>query len=496
MTGNGMTKEYWILLLLLFGGAMAQGARTDRLSQSLLRINVTRQAYDFVRPWEKESPSSRNGIGAVISGGRILVTASLVENATYLELERIDGSANCPASVVQVDYGANLAVLKPNDAGFIAGVKPLRIHQKTCRIGDAFEVFQFESNGTAVVAEAELKETKVHPYPYSIGAYLVFQLKVTLASVGNSFTLPVFYKGRLVGLTMGHNQGNQTVSVLPAPVINHFIADLDDGDYDGFPMAGFSFKKLDEPPLRRHLGVAGDTIGIFIDTVRPSGGAAAAGLMSGDVLLGVDAYNIDNSGQYTDPNYGKLSLSHLLSTRSFTGDVRIFRIHRDRETLLLPVTLSALRPEHYPVEPISMDKAPEYIIAGGLVFQELTRQYLKAWRGNWSKAAPNHFLHYEKYQWDLIAPGDKLVILSQVIPAAGNVGYDDLRYLVVTSVNNRSITRLSDIAEALLQPVDGFHRFEFQEDPHVVIMDADTLDRENRHIQERYGLPSLSRLVD
>ena len=47
---------------------------------SLVRVNVTGQPYDFVRPWQKKAPFSKRALGAVLPGGRVLVTADLVAN--------------------------------------------------------------------------------------------------------------------------------------------------------------------------------------------------------------------------------------------------------------------------------------------------------------------------------------------------------------------------------------------------------------------------------
>jgi len=55
---------------------------------SLVRVNVTGQQYDYFRPWQKKAPFSKRGLGAVLPQGRVLVTADLVANHNYVELER------------------------------------------------------------------------------------------------------------------------------------------------------------------------------------------------------------------------------------------------------------------------------------------------------------------------------------------------------------------------------------------------------------------------
>ena len=57
---------------------------------SLVRVNVTGQPYDYFRPWQKKAPVSKRALGAVLTKGRILVTADLVSNQNYVELERAE----------------------------------------------------------------------------------------------------------------------------------------------------------------------------------------------------------------------------------------------------------------------------------------------------------------------------------------------------------------------------------------------------------------------
>src|ERR1700681_3209261 len=71
---------------------------------SVVRVNSTNQAYDFFRPWSKEAPFSRRGLGVLINAGHILVTAELVANSNYIELERADGGEKTTAIIQVIDY--------------------------------------------------------------------------------------------------------------------------------------------------------------------------------------------------------------------------------------------------------------------------------------------------------------------------------------------------------------------------------------------------------
>ena len=483
-----------MLFSLIYGVDGYSLGKQEKLQRSFVRVAVTTQTYSFFRPWEKKRPQTKKGIGVIISNNRILVTARLIANSTFIELERIEDGEKRPAIVIQKDDAANIALLAAEDKSFLQESRPLKIFSKKLKIGEKLNVAQFESNGTPVIAEGELRGIEVAPYPHGVSSKLVFNVEVVLANVGSSNTLPVLRRGKLVGLMMEHSQGTQTITVIPTPVINHFFIDLYDGQYDGFPQAAFSFSRLEDPQLRRFLGMTNGENGVFVDKVRPGGPAAMAGLLSGDVLLSIDHFSIDKTGQYNDPDYGKLSIAHLTTTRSYAGDKRVLRILRDKKEMALTVNMQVLKPEDYPVPPYIIDKAPKYFIAGGLVFQELSRQFLKEWGGSWKTASPQKLLYYQRNQWDLIEPGKKIVFLSQVLPSEGNIGYGGLAYMILNSINDTEISNLGDIPYALTQSANGFHKFEFEQDPNVIYLGEETLRYENEIILQRYNLPSLSRL--
>src|SRR4051812_4473614 len=93
-------------------------AGSGKKELALVRVNVTGQAYDYFRPWQKKASFSKRGLGAVLSKGRVIVTADLVTNQNYVELERAESGDRMAANVQVIDYEANLALLEPTDKKF------------------------------------------------------------------------------------------------------------------------------------------------------------------------------------------------------------------------------------------------------------------------------------------------------------------------------------------------------------------------------------------
>src|SRR5207302_10468091 len=150
------TRHTLLLALVLLGGAATVFAKKQSVTQavqprelSLLRVNVTGQGYDYFRPWQKRAPFSKRALGAVLSKGRVLVTADLVSNQNYVELERAESGEKMAANVEVIDYDANLALLGPTDKKFLEGITPLDIASDTV-VGDRLAAWQLEPTGALI----------------------------------------------------------------------------------------------------------------------------------------------------------------------------------------------------------------------------------------------------------------------------------------------------------------------------------------------------------
>jgi len=224
--------------------------------------------------------------------------------------------------------------------------------------------------------------------------------------------------------------------------------------------------------------------------------AMKAGMQVGDIVLAVGNHEIDQNGNYVDPLYGKIDFTNLISAHSYAGDVLPFQIQREGKPMELKVTLEHRDAKDYVSPPYALDEAPKYLVLGGLIFQELSRQYLKEWGPNWQREAPQRFVYLDRYQSELF-PGEhrRIVILSQVLPANNTIGYDEFSYLTVLKVNGQEIKSLNDLAAAVKQPIEGgFIKIETEEDPKQIELEVKSIDAEAPNLQENYGILSLQRL--
>jgi S1-C subfamily serine protease len=461
---------------------------------SLVRVNVTGQPYDFVRPWQKKAPFSKRALGAVLSGGRVLVTADLVANQNYVELERAESGDKTAANVVVVDYESNLALLEPTDKKFLDGLTPLQLALDTV-VGDRLAALQLESTGALVLTEGLVTTIQMTRYPADLGQFLTYRVSISLQYRDNSYTVPLVKNNKLAALLLRFDQRTQVVDAIPAPIIAHFLKDAEKQPYQGFPSAGFGFFPTRDPQLRKFAEQTGKPGGVYVTSVDPSSPAAKAGLQVGDIVTSVGNNEIDQNGNYVDPLYGKIEFTNLITAKAFAGDTLPLHLQRAGKPMQLDLKLEHRDANEYVIPPYSMDRAPLYCVLGGLIFEELSRQYLREWGANWMKDAPQRLVYKDRFQSELYPEGNRrVVVLTQVLPANTTIGYDDIAYLSVRKVNGAEVKSLADLAEAVKHPVDGFITIETEEDPKQIALDAKQVEAEAEALKQNYGLPSLQRL--
>jgi S1-C subfamily serine protease len=488
-----MSRFFTFVLVVLMLAAGSSQAGNDRYARSIVRVHTTAQSWDFQHPWQKGKTVHSSSFGVVLNQNRILVLGTAVANAVFIEVEIPGSGAKARAQVATVDYLANLALLKCDNDEFLADMKPVSILRQLDE-DDSCDVVQLQKNDELEVYEGRLSTTEVSRYPTGGGKFLIHRIKVDLGGTFTNGMAPLFRRGKLAGILMAYGEAQKIGIAIPPPVIHHFLDDVEDGSYAGFPEMGFEFVSLLDPALRRFVGMKNGEDGLFIAQVVPGTAADNAGLQVGDVLTGIDQVNVDKRGEYQDPDYGRIHIAHLIKCRHSAGDQVELHIVRGGQRLILPATLMAAAPDKWPVPPFSIDEPPSFIVVGGLVMQELTAPFFAPWGNDWNSKAPRHLSRLVRRQWDLAKPGQRFVVLSSILPSSFTTGYEPVHLKQLVNVNGIPIHSLKDVARALETPLAGFHHFEFADDyPGEIVLAATVLPQVDAEIRQSYRLPLLRR---
>ena len=171
------TFRFFTAVLLVAGAATTLRAQEAAAPEkSMLRVNITSQPYNQMLPWQKTNPGTRRGLGALLPGNRVLVTAELAQDANYTELEIASSGRKLTAKIEAIDYEVNLATIIPEgDPGdFFQGMVPLAV-DTALKPKTAIEIWQFENNGAPVTNTMELNRADLGTFFLEDQIFLIFQ---------------------------------------------------------------------------------------------------------------------------------------------------------------------------------------------------------------------------------------------------------------------------------------------------------------------------------
>ncbi|MDI6775172.1 MAG: hypothetical protein QME60_07245 [Verrucomicrobiota bacterium] len=474
----------------------AAAAQTNRPAAGVVQVIVTYQDYDPLLPWRKLPPATRQGYAAVIGSSRALTTENLVRRATLVEILCAESGDKMPASIETRDHQANLALLKiagdaaPNAATSRTGrMTPLAIAERVAR-SSAVTIVQFDETGQIQQGSGDVIQTCVGALDGAMNYSLMFKVLTELNVNGEGAA--VLQNDKLAGLVMSYDRGTRTAGILPSVVLDRFLKDVAEPPYEGFASAGFTWTGLTDPAKRAYLDVRDPDKGILVLSSLP-GGDETGKLSPNDVIFKWDGFAIDNLGFYEDPEFGRLSMPHLIKGRRKPGDVVPVTIVRDRRTMDVQAPLSRFSDETSLVPENNVGEPEEYLVAGGCVIRELTGLYLRARGPNWRQATDPRLMHlYLTRRFMPEQPGDRVVILSVVLPDSINIGYQHFRDAIVATVNGQPVRSLRDVFRVV--DADGrLERLGLRSCGVELVLDPAEMASADTRLARLYRVPQLRR---
>jgi hypothetical protein len=460
----------------------AAGAE-DPVRTAVVTLRITGQDWTWKTPWSKQAPWTRTVTGLVVPGPAILLSTTAIGNHLLIEAQKRGEDLRTPCRLVLSDPEGPLALLAVDDPSFWKGLAPLPLAAEVPVEGE-LRVYRWQRSGQLEASRATARQVRGGRHGSSRTTLLTLEVSSSLDGAGDSEVL--VKDGQVLGLATG-KQG-ETLSALGAPVLQQFLSEAARSPYRGFARAGMAWQELTNPALRAYLGLAPEEAGVRLTRVLPHGSGAGV-LEPGDVVLEVEGTRLDPTGQFEHPRYGKLLFPLLFTMGHGPGDTLKMKVLRNGTRLDVQVPLKRMLPEDDRVPPYILGRGPDYAVFGGLVFEDLSGPYLATW-GDWSRRGPTRLLIANDREGLLPSPEKpRIVLLSSVLPDAANLGYQDLRDLIVTTINGIPIGRLEDVRRAFAAPRGGFHVVEFLpgQGPSQIVLDAAEVESAAARVRSLYA---------
>lgn len=473
--------------LCLAGDASAANG-TER---SIVRILNQAQRGEWYAPWSASAPRQSVGSGFVIDGGLVMTNAHVVSDTRILVIYLTGDPTPHEARVRWVAHDCDLALIEPLDAGLLDDIPPLPLGDLP-KLGSSVETYGYPTGGQRISSTRGIvSRVEMNLFSHSgLDYHLTVQTDAAI-NPGNSGG-PVLQNGRVVGVAFQAATGLENVGFfIPTEVVRHFLDDVKDGAYDGFPALGVTTSNLEGPAARRRAGMREDESGVRVDFVFPE--STSEGLLEpGDVVLELDGRRIANDGTLSESDV-RLHFGVLLD-RHQVGSTARARVLRRGERLDLRIPMKAYAPlERYANV---YDDLPRYYVYAGLVFVPFNREMLKTFGDSWASQADKHLL-YEFFHRFMAEPDRILhepVVLLRRLDHPVNANLAWYRNLIVSRVNGRPIRGLDDVIEAIETNRAPYHEFEFEYFGRFGVLEREAADAAHAEILELYAVPTDRRL--
>jgi hypothetical protein len=464
----------------------AQGSRgaARQWESSLVGIEVSRKQYDFLQPWSSR-PQTVRKVGLVVGPREILTTAVDLSERTELRVQRGGRGAWSEGRITWVDYYANLALIAVGDSSFWKGMKPVTFARDIPRDGN-IQIVRWRA-GSLETRKAEFNRFAVSNPSAAEAAHPILELNSEIDGAG--WAEPAVAGSKVVGLV--YAQTGNACLVLPGPHIAAILEAHRKGTYRGLGYFDFVWQPTENPETSRYLGWSQAGRGVVIIEIPPHARPTSA-LKPHDMIIEIEGHEIDNEGDYVDPLYGHLMLENLSTRGKWAGDAIRMKVWRDRELVDVNYRLPDIKAASGLIPESPRDLPPEYLVSGGLIFQPLTRNYLRSWGQDWERSAPFRLAYFRNEHPTPERPG--IVLLASVLPDVFNLGYHDVRTLVVVKVNGQPVSDLGQLQAALGNCPDGFHQIQLLTGDSLqrIVLDAAQLEAATKRVLERYGVQQPS----
>lgn len=486
----GVAKR--LLLLLACCCAVFSAGAAAAPEKSVVRIICYSQPPVWDAPWRNERVGGGTGSGFVIKGKRIMTNAHVVDWPRQIIVRRYQDPRPYLARVKFLAPDCDLAILEVEDEKFFDGMEALEFGDLP-EVRSTVTTYGYPSGGEQISYTAGVvSRIELHGYVH-IGnrAYLAGQTDAAI-NPGNSGG-PVIQNGKIAGVAFQNIQGlENTGFFIPTPVVQHFLKDIEDERYDGFPQAGVRLVSLQNDAYRRYLGLPDNDLGARVDHIFDVPTTQDV-LKFDDVILKIGEYDVGSDGTIIYKG-NRVSVNVAISDVQ-SGDKIKLKVWRDKAEK--EVDLPLLTYVKDAAEGNQYEKLPRYYVYGGLVFTALSRDYMKTLPGAWTdpgNADLFYELFYRRHEQPETARTEPIV-LAAMLPHAVNANFDVRGRVLVDKINGIRIDKLEDVIRAFeTAPADGQDSLLLGADRHLEALDRAEVRAANPDILKEYGIAKDRRL--
>ncbi|KIM03544.1 MAG: serine protease [Sulfurovum sp. FS06-10] len=463
-----------VLSFIVIIFSLLEGGEVDA---SIVKIYTVSKTPNYLEPWNS-TVERFSGSGSIIAGNRILTNAHVVANETFLEVKKYGDTKRYRAKVLFVSHESDLAILSVKEKSFFDNTEPLKLGNLP-NIQDKVTVYGFPMGGNTIsVSTGIVSRIEHNRYAHSGEEFLAIQIDAAI-NPGNSGG-PAISNGKIVGIVMQGITFSQNIGyIVPVDVVQHFLNDIADGRYDGFPKLGIYIKSLENPTMKEYYHVDENMSGILVVDIL-YGSPLQDVLEKEDIIISINGHKIEDDGtvefrpkQYTNFKYFIDALQ--------VGDEVTLHVLRHGKEMFIKAKMNATDKKTMSFANLEYDKVPNYFIYGGYVFTPLTKNLLNSTR------MPVMSLRYEAENKWPTEEKQEIVVLLKVLASSLSRGDYEISLWPIEKINGKTFKDFQDFYGQIKNFEGEFIVFEDEDGAKIVINHKDALKIQDK-ILERYGI--------
>lgn len=417
-----------------------------------------------------------------------MTNAHVVSWARQIVVYRYQDPRPYVAEVEFVGHDCDLAVLTVKDPRFFEQLQELEIGELP-KVRTTVVTYGYPAGGEEIsYTRGVVSRIEMQPYAHIGNRQLLGVQTDAAINPGNSGG-PVIQDDRVVGVAFQGIAGLENAGFfIPPTVVEHFLKDIEDGRYDGFPLAGIRVVPIENPAYRARLQLPDNDQGMRVDGFAPLSGAEEH-LRLEDVILRIGDYPVASDGSILyEGNRVSASLAFQFAQH---GEMVPLRVWREGKEVAVDL----------PVRVYTVDRAagmqyvlPRYYVYGGLVFTPLSVDYLRTF-GN--QSTPGNELIYELYYRRYEEPEkarSEPIVLAAVLADEANANVAVRGRLLVDEINGVRIDRLEDVIRAFETSTNTFDTIRFMPSQLLEALDRAEIAKGSARILETHGITQDRRL--
>jgi S1-C subfamily serine protease len=469
-------------ILLLMSSISAQPneeVAVENIFQAVVHVrNDSYISENKIQPWMKKNLSTGLGSGVVIGKNLVLTNAHVVMDASRISIRLRGSQKDYSARVLYIGYDCDLALLEVTDNEFTEKTNVLTLSESLPILGSELLVLGFP-NGmeNLTVGKGTILRYEKSRYSFSgLDFRNVIKINANIQP-GNSGG-PAIQNGKVVGLAFQISKiGKDVAYLIPVDIIRHFLKDIRDGKYDGFPNLGFTYQSGAPVSLKKGMKIPTEENGIFVNRIYPNSSFSKI-LKEKDFLVTIDNLPVSFEGEVSTSN-SKESIVDFIENKQM-GETISIEVYRSGKKYKAETVLQ----KNFALD-LYRETNDDYFLNAGLVFQPISRSFFNSDDGDLDSSIKYHYSYF--IQDLLYRYTNRDIILSYIFDDPEILKYKKYKFKVVESINGKVPKDLEDFKRIWQGNEKNFVIIRFRGLELPIILNSESINQINVRVKKRYG---------